>query len=145
MLMVFLDQTHSRLKNQIWGTNNAFKYSKIVMVSKLPENRNCTTVEINNDIEVDLTVHCKSKTDDLGVRTLGPGIGFQFEFTPSIIIFARTLYYCSFQWPGDDKLHFLDVYDEDRWNCNLCSWRITRDGGRLNGGRLIGWNISPKS
>ncbi|MED6193539.1 hypothetical protein PIB30_020508 [Stylosanthes scabra] len=39
MLVVFLDQIHSRLKNQIRGTSNAFKYSKIVMVPKLPENR----------------------------------------------------------------------------------------------------------
>ncbi|MED6156523.1 hypothetical protein PIB30_015176 [Stylosanthes scabra] len=43
MLVVFMDKTHSRLKNQIWGMSNAFKYSKIVMVPELPENRSNQT------------------------------------------------------------------------------------------------------
>ncbi|KAI4313537.1 hypothetical protein L6164_026510 [Bauhinia variegata] len=82
------------------------------------------TVEIINSLEgaIDLTVHCKSKDDDLGFHTLQPGQSYQFHFRPEL--FATTLYFCSFAWPGDPSLHKYDVYDQKRDFCHFCSWQI---------------------
>ncbi|KAK8482923.1 hypothetical protein V6N11_019803 [Hibiscus sabdariffa] len=71
-----------------------------------------THVQINNDLGsgIDLTVHCKSKDDDLGERHLGYHNNFDFGFRPSI--FQNTLFFCSFQWNG--LFHRFDIYVQIR-------------------------------
>ena len=95
------------------------------------------TVEIINDLDasptqIDLTLHCKSKNDDKGFHTLKIGERYQFGFRPSIIVFVSTLYFCSFTWPGQQSLHYIDIYDEDRDSCHFCSWKIHKNGGCLH-------------
>ncbi|KAE8687421.1 hypothetical protein F3Y22_tig00111022pilonHSYRG00714 [Hibiscus syriacus] len=53
-------------------------------------------VLIYNDLGygTDLTLHCKSKNDDMGEQHLGYRNYFEFRFRPSI--FMNTLFYCSF-------------------------------------------------
>ncbi|CAI0377210.1 unnamed protein product [Linum tenue] len=67
-----------------------------------------------------LTVHCKSKDDDLGVRVLGPGQSFYFKFWTCV--FASTLFHCSFEWPGSGGIHRFDIYDDrhDYLDCAYC-------------------------
>ncbi|QHO17239.1 hypothetical protein HN51_032850 [Arachis hypogaea] len=90
------------------------------------------TVELINSIEVDLTIHCKSKDDDLGFHTVPPNKSYQFGFKPSIIRFITTLFFCSFDWPGEKyNNHHLNVYEENRDACTFCSWKIYRDGGKM--------------
>ncbi|XP_058739171.1 S-protein homolog 29-like [Vicia villosa] len=93
------------------------------------------TVVIRNDIPphptpLDLTVHCKSKQDDLGFHTLKFGETFMFRFRPSPFPkIVQTLYFCSFTWPGNVYLHYLDVYNQGVDNCRNCTWRIHTNGG----------------
>ncbi|KAL3726808.1 hypothetical protein ACJRO7_031672 [Eucalyptus globulus] len=89
-----------------------------------------TTVNITNDLPggVALTIHCKSKDDDLGVQVIAPNLSWSFEFRPNAV-FRNTLYFCSFAWPN--QFHHFDIYDEDRDldSCGkLCMWSVAPDG-----------------
>ncbi|KAL4351648.1 hypothetical protein GQ457_06G001730 [Hibiscus cannabinus] len=87
-----------------------------------------THVQINNDLGsgIDLTVHCKSKDDDLGEQHLGYHNNFNFRFRPSI--FQNTLFFCSFQWNG--LFHRFDIYVQirDSLLCRQCTWDVRPDG-----------------
>ena len=92
------------------------------------------TVEIINDLDapptqINLTLHCKSKNDDVGFHTLNIGERYQFGFRASAVGFVSTLYFCSFTWPGQQSLHYIDIYDQARDSCHLCSWKIWKNGG----------------
>ena len=84
------------------------------------------TVKITNALKVQnqLTVHCKSGNDDLGVHKLTPWARYYFSFHPNL--WGSTLFYCSFHWPGSS--YYFDIYKDkrDRKNCEnvLCSWFV---------------------
>lgn len=87
-------------------------------------------VEIKNELPHHqyLLVHCKSKDDDLGPRTLGYGQSFGFSFNPHFIY--MTLFYCSFQW--DNKLYYYDIYDDHNplYCPNYqCKWSVNNYNG----------------
>ncbi|KAK6936533.1 Plant self-incompatibility S1 [Dillenia turbinata] len=88
-----------------------------------------TRVEIHNTIGpgVDLTVHCKSKDDDIGEQLLHFNDSFGFNFRPRFF-FGGTLFFCSFKWGSEFK--YFDVYDEDRDSdiCHYCVWNIVPSG-----------------
>ncbi|KAJ4823446.1 hypothetical protein Tsubulata_023136 [Turnera subulata] len=54
-----------------------------------------------------MTVHCKSKINDLGPRKLKPAEEFQFEAE------ASTLYSCEF-WLNEEESHLFDIYKPSR-------------------------------
>lgn len=74
--------------------------------------------------KLDLTVHCKSKDDDLGVQLLHHDKSFEFNFKNNI--FGSTLFFCSFQWNG--AFHWFDIYKDSRDSCDGCKWVINNDG-----------------
>ena len=91
-----------------------------------------THVSIINDIQPDsnLTVHCKSKNDDLGVHDIPHGGKYDIVFYPDF--FGRTLYFCGMQWK-DSPLKYFDIYKGKRDNsrclkCKHYDWSI-RAGG----------------
>jgi hypothetical protein len=86
-------------------------------------------VNVVNYLEnnLDLTLHCKSKDDDLGVHLLHHGENFRWSFTPSIL--GNTLFYCSFIWNGE--LHWFEIYKGNnlaKTDCDSCDWRIFKSG-----------------
>jgi len=91
-------------------------------------------VTIKNDIApnptpLDLTVHCKSKDDDLGFHTIKFREIYMFSFRPNVIPDLNTLFWCSFTWKGSPYRHYLDIYDE-RWDdCIHCNWKINNTNG----------------
>ncbi|KAF7851536.1 hypothetical protein BT93_L3754 [Corymbia citriodora subsp. variegata] len=90
-----------------------------------------TNVKINNNLPAGttLTVHCKSKNDDLGTRHVKGSWGFSF----TTHVFGVTLFYCSFKWPG--QFHWFDIYvqNRDKEECHNCVWEILPNGPcRLN-------------
>lgn len=89
-----------------------------------------TRVNITNYLgpNTDLTVHCKSKDDDLGVRVLSYNASYQFSFIPNF--FMSTLYFCGFRWGRTRDLHWFDIFNagERPDKCTTCLWRIVTDG-----------------
>lgn len=87
---------------------------------------------IINDLRADLnlTTHCKSKDDDIGVHVLLFGENFTITFRPNVL--GTTLFHCSMEWYLSTVKHF-DIYDVGRDNkiCKFCkhyNWKI-RVGG----------------
>ena len=71
-----------------------------------------------------ITVHCKSKDDDLGFHDLAPSATWGFHFHPRFV--TGTLFFCSFAWPGN--FHYYDIYDYNRDSCNDCCWIVRENG-----------------
>lgn len=94
------------------------------------------TNELGGDLT--LTVHCKSKDDDIGVKVLPPRASFEFSFRP--LYFFKTQFYCSFEWPG--QLNYFDIYVDtrDRKRCRNCFWDVHPDGPCMYG-KCSGWNM----
>ncbi|KAF7814535.1 leguminosin group486 secreted peptide [Senna tora] len=86
-----------------------------------------THVKVNNflDNDLDLTLHCKSADDDLGVQILRYDQNFEWSFV--VNVFGTTLFYCSFQWEGE--FHHFDIYKAERdfFLCEDCIWSIKQD------------------
>ncbi|MBA0692676.1 hypothetical protein Goari_010213 [Gossypium aridum] len=83
-------------------------------------------VLIYNDLQngADLTIHCKSKNDDLGVHLLTYRNDYEFKFRPSILL--DTWFYCSMQWNG--TMHWFDIYTSKRDTCTFCLWNVRPEG-----------------
>ncbi|CAI0458483.1 unnamed protein product [Linum tenue] len=85
-----------------------------------------TTVTITNRLEsqVELTVHCKSKDDDIGVKVLSYNQEFGFHFRANI--FFTTRFYGSFEWPDGGGIHWFDIYKQNRDYsvCKDCQWIV---------------------
>ncbi|KAL5095685.1 hypothetical protein RYX36_000013 [Vicia faba] len=126
-----------------YSNSVVFKFSIILIVIFAFKIRDIATFSINPRVTVTikdvisgsirLTVHCKSKDDDLGFHTLQSGQIYRFSFKPSAIITINTLFFCAFTWPGSPYRHYLDVYDQKRNTCTNCYWLISQQGGCLNG------------
>ncbi|KAK2633121.1 hypothetical protein EUGRSUZ_L00538 [Eucalyptus grandis] len=79
-----------------------------------------THVEIINDLPggTTLTIHCKSKDNDLGIQHIRSSWGFSFQ--PSIS--GRTLFFCTFAW--SDQFQRFDIYVQGR-DQNFCTQWVT--------------------
>ncbi|CAL9213709.1 unnamed protein product [Arabidopsis halleri] len=73
-----------------------------------------------------LTVHCKSKQDDLGSHMVPFKQDYHFKFQTNI--WKTTLFFCTFQW--DKQFKQFDIFDalRDQDVCYLCNWTIKADG-----------------
>ncbi|KAF4355339.1 hypothetical protein F8388_026609 [Cannabis sativa] len=101
-------------------------FSLLSHKSSLCEGDKQITVKTTNGIvDTDLTLHCKSKDDDLGVQLLHYNDSFQFSFTPNI--WETTLFYCSFQWK--DEFHWFDIFKmKKRKILHLNEWLVNSNG-----------------
>ena len=75
-----------------------------------------------------LTIHCKSKDDDLGVHVLPFKGSFEWSFKPNFFV-KNTLFFCNIQWQG--KSMYFNSYDEERDldGCGkYCYWDVTLKG-----------------
>src|ERR1044072_44058 len=95
----------------------------------LPSVRSKKHITVSNNLEggLDLTIHCKSRDDDLGVHVLHTSETFEWSFTPNF--WGTTLFYCSFQWQGAPSILWFDIFDGSRDdNCHRCAWTIKKNG-----------------
>ncbi|KAL7148271.1 hypothetical protein ABFS83_06G166900 [Erythranthe nasuta] len=99
----------------------------ISVVNKLP-----------ND-SLPLSLHCKSRNDDLGNHTLTQNQDFNFSF---YVIPIFTLFTCDLMW--GDKTSRVDVYDAtwlvDPCIKGQCLYEVYEIGTYINGERWGTWN-----
>ncbi|XP_030506959.1 S-protein homolog 5-like [Cannabis sativa] len=86
-------------------------------------------IKIQNvlDGKEDLTVHCKSKDDDLGVHVLPYKGTYSFKFSRNFR--GTTLFFCGFKW--GNQFHRFDIYTPQSPKCNVpneCLWFIIPSG-----------------
>ncbi|XP_062104482.1 S-protein homolog 5-like [Humulus lupulus] len=93
----------------------------------LPQDRPFEEVVIRNNLgDFDLSVHCKSKDDDLGVHILRFNETYSFRFKPNF--WGTTLFFCGFRWA--DQFHWFDIYTPGS-DCSLpsaCFWSVVANG-----------------
>ncbi|KAM1358879.1 hypothetical protein PS1_046272 [Malus domestica] len=85
-------------------------------------------IKVTNDLGENstLTVHCKSKNDDIGEKVLALHDWFEFSFRPNV--WDSTLYYCSFAWPNNFKWFDIYIDKRDRDDCRLCYYSVVPNG-----------------
>ncbi|BAT89736.1 hypothetical protein LR48_Vigan08g065200 [Vigna angularis] len=74
-----------------------------------------------------LSVHCKSRDDDLQVHVINYNKSFGFHFRPNF--WGTTLFFCHFSWSGGQGTY--DIYKDRRDNdrCTFhCDWYATKEG-----------------
>lgn len=87
-----------------------------------------TIVRIYNKLGdgLNLTIHCKSKDDDLGVYTIGYNSYYYWKFR--VNFFGRTLFFCGLNWR--DAWGVFDIYraNRDMKRCpTRCNWEAHTD------------------
>ncbi|XP_050211853.1 S-protein homolog 5-like [Mercurialis annua] len=90
--------------------------------------RHKTNVYVDNSLDygLDLTLHCKSKDNDLGIKLLHFDETFKFTFRPTF--WGTTEFFCSFQWK--DRFEWFSIYVDNRDYpiCYDCYWIVKTDG-----------------
>ncbi|KAK4403927.1 S-protein5 [Sesamum angolense] len=95
-------------------------------------NRKCVLtpevfVHVANQLSSDqLTVHCQSKDDDLGIHTFPPNEEYSWSFCDSAVL--STLFYCDIS-AGSRSKHFDAYTSTTRDVCrdNQCNWFVKDD------------------
>jgi hypothetical protein len=91
-------------------------------------------LSISNNLTnaLQLGVHCHSKQDDIGFRSLHFRETYSFSFNPNVFtISGYTLFYCSFTWVNQSRVHYYDVYNErhDLKKCkDECHYEVNQSG-----------------
>ncbi|KAL5537425.1 hypothetical protein UlMin_043836 [Ulmus minor] len=80
-------------------------------------------VKITNHLNVDLTLHCQSRNNDLGAQVLSYNQFFAFHFR--VNFWGSTQFCCSFQW--ENELHWFDVFGPNVF-CKNCDYSVKRYG-----------------
>ncbi|XP_024924731.1 S-protein homolog 5-like [Ziziphus jujuba] len=100
----------------------------VITTSRSTEAKEVVTIVNALGPDLVLTVHCKSKDDDLGIHNIPYKDGnYSFTFKPNI--WGTTQYWCNFLWIGGN--HYFDIYIDmrDYPICNnVCSWQIYPNG-----------------
>lgn len=110
LLVVFL----TNILQQAMACTITHKY-KIQVISRLPYN------------SYPLVLHCASRDDELGTRTLDVGMWFDWEFCENF--FPNTLYFCHLWWgPRDRAFNVFISKHSNACKSYECIWIANSDG-----------------
>ncbi|CAL0315363.1 unnamed protein product [Lupinus luteus] len=87
------------------------------------------SVSVTNSLQgnLNLTIHCKSKDDDLGIHVLPFNGRYQWQFKPNI--FGTTLFSCDLSMRDGSIGYDLYSYEKDRLRCPTeCIWVAKTEG-----------------
>ncbi|GAV59088.1 Self-incomp_S1 domain-containing protein, partial [Cephalotus follicularis] len=83
-------------------------------------------VTITNTLQSNVTIHCKSKDDDLGEHVLSHDDSFRWHF---IVNFSRTtLFFCGFTSQYGRGVYDIVKARRDMERCSQCLWEVKEDG-----------------
>lgn len=91
-------------------------------------------VHVINNLSTPVTVHCASRNNDFGFKSLSVNEDFHWSFQRNF--WLRTLYFCHFWSPSNDKAfevfnYFISEncrYDQLQIDGNQCVWVVREDG-----------------
>ncbi|GAV64188.1 Self-incomp_S1 domain-containing protein, partial [Cephalotus follicularis] len=86
-------------------------------------------VQITNKQASDVTIHCKSKDDDLGIHVISPGKSYGWGF--KINFWDTTLFFCGFTTKKGRGVYDIFKASRDLYRCNpndTCFWDVKDDG-----------------
>lgn len=86
------------------------------------------TVRVHNKFGHNITVHCKSKNNDLGYHNLPNGGVFEWKFRPNL--WGTTLFFCGLKCKNRKGVFNLYVNDRDSKRCRECVWIVNKNGVR---------------
>lgn len=88
---------------------------------------------------IELTVHCKSKDDDLGQKGVAFQHSYQWHFKSNFA--GTTRFYCYMWW--QNVYGSFDVYraSRDDERCATCLWKITTFGAFSHNEETSGWDL----
>lgn len=69
-----------------------------------------------------ITLHCRSRDDDLGVHQVTYLENYEFSFLPSIV--RNTIFECGVKWDGDSHSFVAYNKNKDKNKCRVCLWKI---------------------
>lgn len=75
-----------------------------------------------------MTLHCQSADNDLGVQNIEDGGEFGWDFSVNVI--GTTLFFCDLEWGSVQQYHF-NAYDfhRDYVRCDTgCAWLVSAEG-----------------
>ncbi|GER50093.1 plant self-incompatibility protein S1 family [Striga asiatica] len=75
-----------------------------------------------------LSLHCKSKDNDLGEHEVNNGHSYAWKFRNNF--WGRTLFFCGMDWAKNSGVFDIYVENRDASRCRDCIWRVTEDGVR---------------
>jgi len=74
-----------------------------------------------------VTVHCKSKNDDLQAHVLYDGQSLRWHFRPNF--WGTTLFFCGFSWARGEGVYDIYKSRRDMHRCrHQCDWYVRQDG-----------------
>lgn len=133
---MFLPNNHSLKKNLCVFLVVIF-YLSNVGVNSIKFETVYVTVKNSLGPGIQLTAHCRSSEDDIGVHVLEDGQYFGWHFKPNI--WGSTKFYCELQSPIHSGDYLLYKYRRDKFICgNKCDYLITPNGICLQG-RCTPW------
>ncbi|GAV64184.1 Self-incomp_S1 domain-containing protein, partial [Cephalotus follicularis] len=91
-----------------------------------------------------ITIHCKSKDDDLGIHVIPSGQSYEWGFR--VNFFGTTLFFCGFTTKKGRGVYDIFDVDRDIRRCpgSTCIWGV-RDDGPLGKARVLITNNMPSN
>ncbi|GAV79532.1 Self-incomp_S1 domain-containing protein [Cephalotus follicularis] len=83
-------------------------------------------VYVINIMKSNVTIHCKSKDDDLGVHVLSYGKPYEWSF--NVNFWKTTLFFCGFISQYGSGVYDIFRADRDLGRCRICLWEVREDG-----------------
>ncbi|GAV71833.1 Self-incomp_S1 domain-containing protein [Cephalotus follicularis] len=84
-------------------------------------------VRIINNMQSNVTIHCKSKDNDLGVHVLSHDDSFRWKF--NVNFWQTTLFFCGFNSQHGRGVYDIFKADRDQSRClSLCLWEVQDNG-----------------
>ncbi|XP_010243875.1 PREDICTED: pumilio homolog 15-like [Nelumbo nucifera] len=86
-------------------------------------------VRVANDLGqgLNLTIHCRSHNDDLGLKELPYGFYFEWAFNSNI--WGSTVFYCDMGWQQGSGHYDVFVARRDNSRCHYRCWWVARQDG----------------
>ncbi|GAV70209.1 Self-incomp_S1 domain-containing protein, partial [Cephalotus follicularis] len=83
-------------------------------------------VRVYSNVTSNVTIHCKSKDDDLGEHVITRSNFYGWSFTVNLV--ETTLYFCGISTEKGSGVYDIYKAIRDANRCHICDWQVEEDG-----------------